>query len=168
MIIRYDLNYKTILGRSFKDGIKQAAAGRRGKKNQGEAGAGSIKTDSESPVQVDAIECTHYYWVTTNPDGTENWDYMFTQCTSVNEGLEPPDSGGGTYVYACGTEFESEVDASVIVTGDLVRDGSDVPTGPWRKQRYWKWKFHKGLGWNIIMQLTGKLKATNDSSNFNE
>ena len=170
MIIRYDLDYKTILGRSFKDGKKLEATGRRAKKNQGEAGSGSIKMDSEFSVQVNAMECWHYYWVTTNPDGSENWDYMYTTCTSQNEGLEPPDGGGGNenFVSACASDFESNVDASVVVSGDLRRSGPDFPTGPGKMERYWSWKFHKGLGWNIVMPLTGKLKATNDSSNPNE
>ncbi|MEI7736811.1 MAG: hypothetical protein WCI49_15190, partial [Ferruginibacter sp.] len=53
--------------------------------------------DNNTPnntVLSSASNCTNWYWVTTYPDGTQSWQYLYTTC-GQDQTLEP--DGGGDW-----------------------------------------------------------------------
>jgi hypothetical protein len=55
--------------------------------------AGTMNTAGNNIQRTES--CTAWYWVTTNPDGSQNWEYLYTTCDGGGCDPYAIDCGGG-------------------------------------------------------------------------
>ncbi len=69
-LFTYDINYLKLSAKFYKNGLYQNLNI-------------SIKPKRLAKNEFSTSGCTEYYWVTTYSDGSTEWEYLFTTCSST-------------------------------------------------------------------------------------
>lgn len=104
-VLRYSLLYASINGKAFKNGVTEGNNSKIEpvKKSNSSLPSSANNVGNSNAMSTtsggDCIAGTDYFWVTTYPDGTQTWDYMYTICRewAVNTNGDSGGNGGLTY-----------------------------------------------------------------------